>query len=1004
MKLIKIPLIQTILFGLILVFSTFAFAGSHSIHADTVCFACGDIYGQCCTNVGPYQCASLIKCRGPQDSCQFGPSYPAFNCNGIYQCSACPDPTGGGTCGEWGEWTTCNNGSQSRCQEGAGCACESRDCIACASSSPIAPDLVSPGDNTLLSNNSAVLNWYNASGGWGTGCPQENSYRIRFKIIPNGTTDCSVGGWQAVDVANQPGTTNKTYTLNGLEWNSTYCWQVRRRNGSIATTSNQTWRFQTPAAPIIISSGFIHNDVCGAGISGRTDSLAPVTNPIQFEFTYTKAASLSFQDAYIALLPQTGPYAENATYQTFDIINGKVANSGTFAARMSSLTSSPNISTLNRVSTNGGYGWYGNAISGEIANNMFGANTVDVVNINNVNGTSVNITGDQATVRFQLKLENVLPSGSYNVYVIGGTNALSTGTQPGTSAIYYTKVGTWGVDMTNPSVSVSAPESLGGNQYRINFSANDAGYFPSGIKEARSYASASKPNTILFNSTYGYTLSNLPQTLPAFPAVGNGGINQTNLGNSEFVDQSPALLADYSLNLAAIDNACNVSQAATVNIKQSAPWILVAKGAASAIGGFTNLTIPNIAFSGSLTQYSPRSVVSTDLTLFGNNGSLSNNLVLKRKFDNQYSNKAVLPGNSSFSNWYDYLYALATKNNMANVYTSTRSTLGVKISDFDIVGGGATPCTPTTPGGVTLLSPANSANLTTMTNATLQWEHTTADWGEGCPVTPFYRVLYKRLTTGTDCSVGTWSSVDVTQQSTSPIKSTNLTGLTSNSNYCWQVQRRNGSALFSTSSIRLFKTASSPANGGGTTISPTTDGSQLMQELEAETKTGSVAGTANARQYYLVNNPEFRILSGTVCDQRALIFVNGNLTIEPDFTNSSVENGCIFIVKGNVTIEKGTTKTSVALGSSIDAGYDEIQAFIIANGTFTAIADNNLPTLKWDGLRIVGGVFANQLVLQRNLNTTANDTQPAHLVVYDPRYRVFFGSDLSAKTYSLREE
>lgn len=1010
MKLIKLPFIQTIVLCFVLFFSAINVADEQPTQAINTCFGCTDVLGNtCCQDPGPFRCATILFCRNEFGLCQFGSSFPAYNCNGTYQCTACPNPTtGGGTdggivCGGWGEWTACSNGTQTRCLEGAGCACESRSCSVCSSTPPNAPNLTSPSNNTLLSTNIAVLNWNN-SGGWGIGCPQENSYRIRYKTIPNGTTNCGGGGWQVLDVGNPPGGANKSHTLNGLEWNSTYCWQIRRSNGSVGITSNQTWIFQTPAAPVITSAGFIHNDVCGAGISGRTDSLAAVTNPIQFEFTYTKDTSLNFEDAYFAFLPQAGPYAENANFQTFNIINGKVSNAGTFAVRLSSIATAPRISTLNKTSAAGAFTWSGAVTSGELANSMLGTNTADILNINIPSGTSATVNGNQASVRFQVRLENALPSGNYNVYVVGGTNALSTGTQPGTSGIYYTRVGTWRVDMTNPSVSVSSPESLGSNQYRINFSATDGGNSPSGIREARSYASASITSAVLFNSTYGYSLTNLPPTLPTYPAPGNAGINQSNLGNSVFIDQTPSLYADYSLNAIAIDNACNVAVAPPTNVAQSAPWILIARGTASAIGGISSLNIPNISFSGQLAQYSPRSVVSTELILLGNNASLSNNLVLKRKFDTQYNNKAVLPGNSSFSNWYDYLFSLASKNNLASIYTTTRSTLGTKISDFDVVGG-TPPCTATSPGGVNLLSPADSATITASGSATLQWENANEDWGNGCPSLPFYRVLYKRLGTGTDCSIGTWLSVDVSQQATSATKTTTLTGLLSNSNYCWQVQRRNGSNLFTSSSIRRFRTGSGPlTNGGGTTISPTTDGSQLMQDIETEVERGSVAGIANVRQYYLVNSPEFRILSGTVCDQRAIIFVNGNLTIEPDFTNSSVENGCIFVVNGNVTIDIGILKTTAGLNSSIEASYDEIQAFIIANGTFTVLPDESLNTLKWDGLRIIGGVFANQMILQRNLNTTANDTQPAYLVVYDPRYRIFFSDDLSAETYSLREE
>lgn len=139
------------------------------------------------------------------------------------------------------------------------------------------------------------------------------------------------------------------------------------------------------------------------------------------------------------------------------------------------------------------------------------------------------------------------------------------------------------------------------------------------------------------------------------------------------------------------------------------------------------------------------------------------------------------------------------------------------------------------------------------------------------------------------------------------------------------------------------------------------------------------------------------------CDVQGLIFVNGNLSIEPDF-NLVSSNGCAFIVNGNITIGKGLQKTNTALGSPNPSVYDVLHGFFVTDGTFTAVKDDDAGAPnKWDGLYIIGGVRANTLQLQRNLNTTANSTQPAMIINFDPRYIELFKTDLTRTEFSIRE-
>lgn len=164
---------------------------------------------------------------------------------------------------------------------------------------------------------------------------------------------------------------------------------------------------------------------------------------------------------------------------------------------------------------------------------------------------------------------------------------------------------------------------------------------------------------------------------------------------------------------------------------------------------------------------------------------------------------------------------------------------------------------------------------------------------------------------------------------------------------------------------------------------------------------------------------DVNVTSATVCDVRAIVFVTGNLNINPDITLGSVAptspitnqlyNGCIFIVKGNVNIAAGTSKTNLDKTASTLANYDIVNSLIITDGVLNIPNDPKGTGKKNDGIYINGGVIAKKTVvngattLKRDINQEGNNLQPATLVNLDPRYKLMFGDDFASRDYNIRE-
>lgn len=160
------------------------------------------------------------------------------------------------------------------------------------------------------------------------------------------------------------------------------------------------------------------------------------------------------------------------------------------------------------------------------------------------------------------------------------------------------------------------------------------------------------------------------------------------------------------------------------------------------------------------------------------------------------------------------------------------------------------------------------------------------------------------------------------------------------------------------------------------------------------------------------------IAENVVCDTNTIFFIKpqaGNppiaqsipnvaLRIAPNFTNSTLQNGCIFIVDGDILISSGTQSSpALNVDSPTLARYDIIEAGLITNGSVISNRDVFNPLQKGDGLVISGSVISKDISWQRDINLNGNQFQPAQVFIYDPRYREIFKNEFKVVRYSLRE-
>ena len=117
-----------------------------------------------------------------------------------------------------------------------------------------------------------------------------------------------------------------------------------------------------------------------------------------------------------------------------------------------------------------------------------------------------------------------------------------------------------------------------------------------------------------------------------------------------------------------------------------------------------------------------------------------------------------------------------------------------------------------------------------------------------------------------------------------------------------------------------------------------------------------------------------------MCNGKGIFFVSGNLIINNEILNSNPNSdSCIFVIGGDIVINPGPDSS----GGSV--GYDEINAYILANGSLTINSDSN-----YDGVYINGGIQLNNGVsLNRYLGLGYRNTHPVLVIDHHSKYGVF---------------
>ena len=163
-----------------------------------------------------------------------------------------------------------------------------------------------------------------------------------------------------------------------------------------------------------------------------------------------------------------------------------------------------------------------------------------------------------------------------------------------------------------------------------------------------------------------------------------------------------------------------------------------------------------------------------------------------------------------------------------------------------------------------------------------------------------------------------------------------------------------------------------------------------------------------------------------------IILVSGNVTINPDI-RKDLDNSAgslIIISGGNIEILGGTYKSYKQTNKTDYPFYDQIDAFLVADGQIRVDEDTPSGAVVLDGLRIYGGLvqlginnstfvpckLPNQPATQRtgvdddpcfnrDLILMHNLIAPAEKVVYDPQVEEIFSSAIGElnTVYSIRE-
>ncbi len=132
-------------------------------------------------------------------------------------------------------------------------------------------------------------------------------------------------------------------------------------------------------------------------------------------------------------------------------------------------------------------------------------------------------------------------------------------------------------------------------------------------------------------------------------------------------------------------------------------------------------------------------------------------------------------------------------------------------------------------------------------------------------------------------------------------------------------------------------------------------------------------------------------LSGNCNGTRVLFLPTAQAEIIPDVKYGDDDSACLIVSRGNVTVLPG--------GDASNAENEDVVTMaVITDGKFTSQWDPN-----FDKLRMRGFVFADETDFMRDLVFEANQTEPAELIVYDPRYLYLMRNMLGERPFEQFE-
>lgn len=170
-----------------------------------------------------------------------------------------------------------------------------------------------------------------------------------------------------------------------------------------------------------------------------------------------------------------------------------------------------------------------------------------------------------------------------------------------------------------------------------------------------------------------------------------------------------------------------------------------------------------------------------------------------------------------------------------------------------------------------------------------------------------------------------------------------------------------------------------------------------LQEIDLNSKptlSGKLCDTNCADKFYYLHTDKDLTVNGFECNGKGIITVGGNLIINPDIKNINANrDACVFLVKKNVNIKSGDYHSASKLG------YDQVNAFIIADGQITLENDLGASGSRKDGLKINGSLISfnsNPIKIERFLGYSDKQFYPSVVLEAHEKYgavlKLAFGS------------